>query len=253
MRATIIPQAVPAMPRKPSAPDSSVSFFALLCILLLCVGTADCGDSCVSGIFNPPNSMVQVKTCSGSLSISNGTVRVSLRGSAPTAQMGSFAFRHINVTISGVEVSSVASPVWREITPALRSKPVQLDLLEGGTDGSDEFGRVSLGEASIPPGDYTAIRLRLAGPSTELDLLLEGNRCRDVGANCAVAWDGAIRPLALDLSAPEIGFAPVEIAGGVLRVLPDASTRLDMVFNAAGSRAVATGDSLRLAPVFDAE
>lgn len=196
--------------------------------------------------------MVQVKTCS--LNTTNGMFRVSLRGSASAAQTSSFAFRHIYVTISGVEVSSGASPVWREIAPALESKPVQLDLLEGGTDGSDEFGRVSLGEASIPPGDYTAIRLRLAGggQSTELDSP-EGNRCRDVGANCAVTWDGAIGSLTFDLSAPETGFAVVQIAGGFLRVLPDASTRLDIVFNAVASRAVAMGDSLRLTPVFDAE
>lgn len=195
--------------------------------------------------------MVQVKTCS--LNTSNGTVQLNARGSrAPAAQTGSFAFRHIYVTISGVEVSSEVPPRWLEIAPALESEPVQLDLLEGST-ASEDFGRVSLGEASIPTGDYTDIRLRLAAKSAVLDSVPEWNQCRDIGLNCAVAWDGTIHPLTLDLSVPEIRIGPAQIGGGFLRVLPDASARLDIVFNAASSRATLVGASLRLAPVFDAE
>lgn len=192
--------------------------------------------------------MVQVKTCS--LTTSNGMVQLNVRGSAPTAQLGSFAFRHIYVMISGVEVSSEVPPRWLEIAPALQSKPLQLDLLDGATV-TDDSGRASLGEASIPSGDYTDIRVRLAARSTDLDS--EWNRCRDVGITCAVAWEGAILPLTFDSSVPEIRVVPAQIVGGFLRVLPDASTRLDIVFDAASSRAALIGDSLRLAPVFDAE
>lgn len=255
-RATIIARAVPVMSRKRFAPGLSGNFPALLCVVLLCLAVSACGDSCISGVFNPPNSMVQVKTCSGSLSISNGSIRMSFRRSpAPVAQGGSFAFRHIFVAVSGIEVFSAGSRDWREIAPALEATPAQIDLLASAP--AVDCARTLLAQASIPPGDYSQVRLRLAPESAGVNFGSAGNQCRDVGVNCAVASDGAIRSLTSDLngdpSAPQVLIGPGQIAGGSFRVLPDASMDLEIAFNAFSSRAVSVGDSLHLAPVFSAE
>jgi hypothetical protein len=249
-RATIIPPAVPAMPRKQPAPGPSIGFPGLLCVALLCLFAAACGDSCISGVFNPPNSMFQVKTCS--LTSTNGTMSVSGHGSAPAAQTGSFSLRHVFVAISGIEVSSDASLEWREIAPALEREPVQLDLLSSAS-AANRCAQSPLAVAQIPPGDYTHIRLRLASDAGEVTFASGLNQCRDIGVNCAVASDGAIRALAIDPGALEIRVAPSQASGGFVRVMPDTQTDVQIVFDGSSSRAAFVGDSLNLIPAFIAE
>jgi len=239
------------MPRKQALLGCSIGFFGILCIVALCLGASGCGDSCVSGIFNPPNSSVQVKTCS--LTTTSGMVSVGVRSSgAPAGEAGSLGFRHMFVTISGIEVFSESSSEWREIAPALESKPVQVDLL-AGTSVSDGCAQARLAEAQVPPGDYTGVRLRLASESADIEFAPGENQCRPAGVNCAVAPDGTIRPLTVDGNTPELRIAPRQISGVFFRVMPDTQTDLSILFDAAASRAVPLRNAVHLAAVFSAE
>ena len=170
--------------------------------------------------------------------------------SGASAEKGSsFAFRHIFVSISGIEVSSDAFQQI-EIAPTLASKPAQIDLLASAA-ASDDSGQSWIPEAEIPPGDYTHVRLTLVSEAASGSLAPSENPCADVGVNCAIAFDGSIHPLVLNANVPEIYVASGKIEGGFFRVLPDTRTDLTIVFDAASSRAATEGQSLVLAPVFE--
>jgi len=247
------------MPRKHPAFEPSTRFFGLLCVLVLCAASIDCGESCISGVINPPDNMLQVKTCS--ITVSNGTMNVSFHGAAgPATSSNSFSIRHIFVTVSGVEISADGSSRWDEIAPELENKPIQIDLL-----ADDVTAEQRLVEAQVAPGNYSAVRLRVAPESVNANFAPGENMCRSAGVNCAVDWDGAIRSLIFaldgvqkgvhgrDAGAPDVLIASTQISGGLLRILPEAATNVDILFRADLSSAARDGESLVLTPIFGVE
>jgi hypothetical protein len=252
MQATIIPRGVPIMPRQNTAKGASKRFSAVCLALLLCsaAATTGCNNYCVSGVINPPTGTIQVNTCPPSQA--NATVRISIHPSATSStESGSIGFRHIFVTIIGIEASSEVPAEWQELAPDLERNPVQIDLV-GCT--LDDCASPSFAETLVPAGVYHEVRLRFA-PQQLADgsLAPEKNKCGNVGLNCAVTADGEVRPLTLDLSTPEVRITSEQIAGGFFRVLPDTATDLAIVFNGNSPRGMLLGKSVHLDPVFNIE
>lgn len=235
------------------APSST--FFELLCVLVLCMGAVNCGESCISGVFNPPNSMFQVKTCS--VSASNGSMSVGAQGSdgsgaavTVSASSRTFRMRHLFVAVSGIEIRAEGSSQWQEIASALESNPIQIDLLgDASAEGPWPI------DAEVSPGNYSALRLRLPSESENAKLASRENPCGEVGLHCAVMSDGTIRPLRLEGTGHVQGnqSLPAQIPEGFLRVMPDTRTDVGIVFQGAASNAVEFGGAVLLAAVLTAE
>ncbi len=229
-------------------------------MLLFCLAASGCNNTCVFFTSNPATGKIEIvvnnarRTCT--LSRANGIVRVQVGGS-PSLGPNSIAssIQHIFVSLRGIEahLSAVAdedSPDWQELAPQLARHPVQVDLMEpaAASCGSSPFG-----EGLVPGGEYRQIRLRLTAnhPASGAPAP-EKNQCGGVGFNCVVTGDGKVRPVVLDRASAELHLGPEQIAGGLLRVLPDTHTDVAIQFHLHLSSVLPAGDALRLVPVLTA-
>jgi hypothetical protein len=237
---------------------SGFSVPALFCAaILLLLALASCGgNSCLTVDFNffGPISTGN-KSCT--LNVAKGNLSVRIATTAPsTAGPMAPNFLHIFVTLQGIEAHSSAtaddnSPGWEELAPGLARDPVQIDLL---TQPTPSCASNPISRALVSAGPYRQLRLQLVPnqPATD-DAVPKQNACGEIGYHCVVTANGAMRPLALDQSSLELHITPDRIAGGVFQVLPDANRDLILEFNPYASLAFASGESMRIVPVFTAD
>ncbi len=240
---------------------------AFLAVLLCSVGLIGCDNSCVVFVSNPGGGG---GTLSGSLNScplnqANGNVRVQLATLAPPSTSDETPrVKHIFVTIQGIEANPSPtaaddSPDWHALVPKLLAQPMQFDLL---ADNGDSGAPVAFEDAAVPADAYRQIRLRLAPNHSDATIsVLQTNSCGNVGFNCIVTSDGAIRPLTINNGSSQIHISSQQIAGGFVRVLPETTTTLKIEFNPETSLFIRTtaaeegpaDAAVRLVPIFTVE
>lgn len=240
---------------------------AFLAILLCSAGLIGCDNSCFIFVSNPGGGG---GTIAGSingcpLNQVNGNVRVQLATlAAPSTGDETPRVEHIFVTIEGIEANPSPAAAddsadWPELAPQLAAQPMQFDLLAGQGDSS---APVAFADAAVPADAYRQIRLRLTPNQPDgTNSALQANSCGSVGFNCIVTSDGAIRRLALNDGSSQIRISSQQIAGGLVRVLPDTTTTLKIEFNPQSSLFVRTDamtqepseDEVKLVPSFIVE
>lgn len=241
-----------------SAPSPSI----FLAALLWSVSLIGCDNSCVVFVSNPGGGPISGSLNSCPLNQVNGNVRLQIVSPVEPSHPGESArVEHIFVTIRGIEANSSPtaaddSPDWKSLAPKLLSQPMQFDVLATAEDSS---APVAFDDASIPADAYRQIRLRLTPNQPDgTNSILQTASCGNVGFNCVVTSDGAIRPLALGNGSSEIHISSEQIAGGFVRVLPETTTTLRIGFNRQSSLFIQTNglaqqpseDTVRLVPIF---
>jgi hypothetical protein len=204
-----------------------VALLALVGALFL----ASCGSSGAS--MNPSGTMINVRvsdpaTCSGP----KGTIS------------------HVFVTITDVLIHASASAGpndagWVDLTPNLKQRPMQVDLL-GQAD--NQCFLATLGSTTeIQPGTFQQIRIILADNSATF----EGNRCGST-ANCVMLSSSPSSPQPLLLSSESqtgIKIPSGQLAGGQFVVAAGQTKDLDIDFNACESIVAEGNGNFRLKPV----
>jgi hypothetical protein len=210
----------------------------LLGILALALLSAlsGCGNSSVSGEFNPPLA----------------TVRVSI-SDPPTCEAPKGPYRNVWVTIVGVRIHKSADAEntaagWIDLAPQLATAPMQLDLL---AQGDNACFLAQLGTTQLEAGNYQQIRLILAPNNTSLSI--PNNQCGNA-ANCVVLdADGSVHTLQLSSQAQTgIKIPPGQIAGGGVSLEAGQTSDLNIDFNACASIVVAGNGQFRLNPTLHA-
>jgi hypothetical protein len=235
--------------------QSGLPAFALSCAaILMFLALPSCGgNSCLIVTFNDPG---PISTGNKSCALTQATGNVSVRiGATAPSTAGPMApnLLHIFVTLQGIEAHSIAtanenSPGWEELAPDLAREPVQFDLM---AQPAPSCASNSISRAFVAAAPYRQVRLRLIGNHPAADVAVpKQNACGEIGFHCVVTANGAMRPLIFGEGAPELHIAPDRIAGGMFQVLPDANTDLTVEFNPYSSLAVASGESVRIVPVF---
>jgi hypothetical protein len=185
--------------------------------------------------------------------ISTGTVNVSI-SDPPTCAGPSGAFDHVYVTIASVKIhtSSTASdtdPGWADLAPALKTAPMQVDLL--GIANNQCFLAMLGSTVELQQGSYQQIRIFLADDAVAGTVA--GNKC-GTGANCVVLHaDGSTHPL--DLSSESktgIKIPSGQLAGGKFTIAAGETKDLNIDFDACASIIAQTGGRFRLKPVMHA-
>jgi hypothetical protein len=180
-----------------------------------------------------------------------GTVNVSMSDpSTCAAPQG--PYRHIYVTVTDVEINKSANASdndssWVHLTPGLKDKPIQVDLL----GVSQQCFLAMLGSAGIQPGTYEQIRVVLA-PNTES---VANNKCGTV-ANCLMLTsDPGNTPQTLLLSSESqtgIKIPSGQIAGGSFTIGSGETKDLNIDFDACASIVTQGNVQYRLKPVLHA-
>lgn len=215
------------MPMKTSL---RISLIAVTAAAIAAVGLAACGGSTSSTTVTP--------------TVTNVTL------SDPAACQGpSGPFGHVYVTITDVEASTDASGngTFVDLTPSLKSSPMQVDLLG---QANNKCFLATLGSTTeLQPGNYQQIRLILASNTTAVT----GNKCGNSGANCVVLNDGTVDTL--DLSSETqtgIKIPSGQIAGGQFTVASGQTKDLNIDFDTCDSLVLEGNGQYRLKPVLHA-
>ncbi len=210
--------------------SKSYAAIATLVIIALACWLASCGSS-------------------GSQSSQMAKVNVSL-SDPPTCAVPSGPYGHVYVSISDVQIHQSATAQatdsgWVDLTPSLKSAPMQVDLLALGGNGCI---LAQLGSnTQIQAGTYEQIRLYLAPDSVSIS----GNQCGSTN-NCVV-YNG--QTTALDLSSETqtgIKIPSGQIAGGNFTVGAGEVKGLVIDFDACASVVVQGNNKFRLKPVLHA-
>jgi uncharacterized protein DUF4382 len=240
---------------------------ALATMLLLALGLFGCDNSCVVFVSNPGGGggTISGSNTSCSLNQLNGNVQLQLANlAAPAPGDETARVTHIFVTIRAIEANSSAtaaddSPGWQVLAPKLLAQPIQFDLLVAKGDSS---APADFGDAAVPADAYRQIRLRLVPNQMDAtNSALESNSCGNVGFNCIVTSDGDTQPLALRDSSSQIHISSQQLVGGFVRVLPETTTKVKIVFNPQSSLFIRTSgveegaadEAMRLVPIFTVE
>jgi uncharacterized protein DUF4382 len=232
--------------------------------LLLCLGIAGCGTTCVSGFWDGNKSGVGVSNTSCPLTPATGTVVGQMSAaSSPTSAVFSSPLtsprdiQHIFVTLRAIEArpdirADAASSGWQQLAPDLAARPVQLDLMAGNGDSLLAGSPASLNfTATVPADEYRQLRLRLVpSHSSPEETTPESNACGSAGWNCIVFADRSVRPLEFGSDAPEFQIAIGQGASNFFRVLPGDVGHLSIEFDPASSVFFASDAAVRLVPVF---
>jgi hypothetical protein len=242
--------------REPSKKSEHFCAGGVLPLLLLCLFSASCGDSCFTFISNPGGTVsgsdlnCPINTMKGMVAVRFGSAASQSADSA--SPDSSLNIRHIFVAISGIQVHPTASigqdsPAWLDLAPALFQHPVQVDLLAAPAEEHP------IATQAVPSGTYDRVRLQLlpsAPPAS--DALLEENACGNSALNCVVMSGGRILPINFENGSPEFQIPSAQIAGGFLSVLPDTTTSLLVDFDPSSSRVLPIGAAAQLLPLFTA-
>jgi hypothetical protein len=162
-------------------------------------------------------------------------------------------FSHIYVTVKDVEIHQSATAAasdsgWVDLTPKLRSNPVQVDLL----GVANQCFLATLGSQGIPSGSYQQMRVILAGNGVGVN----NNKCGTGVANCVMLTkDSAQTPIALQLSSEATNGIKIpsgQMAGGQFTVKGGDNKDLNVDFNACASIVSQGSGSYRLKPVLHA-
>jgi hypothetical protein len=162
-------------------------------------------------------------------------------------------FSHIFVTITDVLIHQSASAApndagWVDLTPNLKSAPMQVDMLAQATN---QCFLATLGSTGIQPGTYQQIRVILADNSAPV----AGNKCGN-SANCVMLTSDATNtphPLLLSSeSKTGIKIPSGQLAGGQFMVAAGQVVDLNIDFNACASIVVQGNGQFRLKPVLHA-
>lgn len=162
-------------------------------------------------------------------------------------------FSHVFVTITDVLIHQSATAAasdagWVDLSPNLKSAPMQVDLLGLA---SNQCFLASLGSIGIQPGNYQQIRVILAANSASV----AGNQCGST-ANCVMLTsDPANTPHPLLLSSEAqtgIKIPSGQIAGGQFSIAAGETKDLNIDFNACASIVSQGNGQFRLKPVLHA-
>lgn len=162
-------------------------------------------------------------------------------------------FSHVFVTITDVLIHQSATAAandagWVDLTPNLKSAPMQVDLLGLATN---QCFLASLGSIGIQPGNYQQIRVILAANSAGV----AGNQCGST-ANCVMLTsDPANTPHPLLLSSEAktgIKIPSGQLAGGQFSIAAGQTKDLNIDFNACASIVTQGNGQFRLKPVLHA-
>lgn len=162
-------------------------------------------------------------------------------------------FSHVYVTITDVLIHQSATAAatdagWVDLTPNLKSAPMQLDLLGLATN---QCFLATLGSTGIQPGTYQQIRVILADNSA----IVAGNKCGST-ANCVMLTsDTTNTPHALLLSSESktgIKIPSGQLAGGQFTIAAGQVKDLNIDFNACASIVTQGNGQFRLKPVLHA-
>jgi Domain of unknown function (DUF4382) len=194
-----------------------------------------CANSCIVGVWNPPNSTIGVvagnppPACA--LTKATGALRLVLH-SKSSCEFCSASNRVQSAVLSlkGIDVHSSAnardeSSAWQELLPQLETQPIQVHLLNEGTNslGTDTLAERVL----IPAGTYDLLRLRfVSNQPGAIGEIPAKNACGRVGRNCVLMADGQIEPLVFAEDKLGSSFASETTADGLLLVLPGTESEL---------------------------
>jgi hypothetical protein len=179
-------------------------------------------------------------------------VNVSISDPA-TCGAPSGPFSHIFVTITDVMIHQSATAAasdagWVDLTPNLKSAPMQTDLLGLATN---QCFLAMLGSTGIQPGTFQQIRVMLADNSAHV----AGNKCGST-ANCVMLTsdpNSTPHPLLLSSEAQTgIKIPSGQIAGGQFNVDAGQNKDLNIDFNACASIVAQGNGEFRLKPVLHA-
>lgn len=161
-------------------------------------------------------------------------------------------YSHVYVTVTDVQanVSANGNSGWVDLTPGLKSAPMQVDLL-GQAD--TQCFLATLGDLKqLPAGNYQQIRVMLLANSSAASV--SNNQCGSGAANCVVlSSNNSVQPLQLSSeSQTGIKIPAAQIAGGKLTVANGQAADLDIDFNSCASIVVEGNSTYRLKPVLTA-
>ncbi len=192
--------------------------------------------------------------CSSSSNPSQmGAVTLTMSDPATcTAPQGPYSHVYVTITDALAHTSSTAGPNdsgWLDLTPNLKSNPMQVDLLAAA---SNQCFLATLGSnTQLQAGNYQQIRLILLANSSASSVT--GNKCGSA-ANCVVlAADNSVHTLLLSSEAQTgIKIPSGQIAGGQFTVAAGQTVDLNIDFNTCASIVVQGNGQYRLKPVLHA-
>jgi Domain of unknown function (DUF4382) len=239
----VVPKEI-LMPRlTPNLPIQQ--FWSGPCLLaLLSIFLTGCANSCIVGGWNPPNGTIGVvagnppPTCA--LTKATGALRLVLHSNRSCEFCSASNRVHSAIlSLKGIDVRSSAnatdeSSAWQELLPQLETQPIQIHLLDEGTNSlrTDSLTERVL----VPAGTYDLLRLRFASnQSGEIGEIPTKNACGRVGLNCVLMADGQIEPLVFAEDKLESSFASESAAVGLLVVLPGTESELHIELTPAAS------------------
>jgi hypothetical protein len=163
-------------------------------------------------------------------------------------------FSHVYVTITDIRVNTNANAgdndsSWVDLTPNLKSAPVQVDLL--GLANNSCF-LADLGDKlELQPGTYQQLRVILAPDSASSSI--SNNKCGKA-SNCVVLGvDGSVHAINLSSEATTgLKIPSGQIAGGQFTIAAGQTKDLNIDFNACASIVVQGNGQYRLKPVLHA-
>jgi hypothetical protein len=184
---------------------------------------------------------------------SGGNGNLALTVSDPATCGGTKGtFSHIYVSISDVQISTNATapagdPSFVDLTPDLKSTPVQVDLL--GAPNQCFLATLASG-LTVTSGNYAQVRVVLAADSTGPNI--PGNHC-GLAANCVILTSDLLNtphPIQLGAeTAQGIAIGPNQIAGGSFNATSNPPQTLNLNFDACASIVALGSNQFRLRPV----
>lgn len=229
-------------------------FAGALGAAILSALVAGCANTCVVGIWNPPNATVGVVAGSPPPACAQPTPKAAVRVVAhfTTTCEGcaeSNRLQAVSLNLAGIDIHRTTSE-WQNLFPRLETRPLQIELPAGTNAPLIPIG----GTAFVPVGRYDRVRLRFVKDSeaaANASSLQGSGFCGSVGTNCAVRADGHIEPLLIP-GRLESGLLSADGLNQPLFPLPEGEDEL--VIELGTSLALSTGDrgGFRPAIIMDA-
>ena len=190
--------------------------------------------------------------CGGSKTTTSTPATTNVTMSDPATCAGpNGPYSHVYVTVKDVEASTDANATsgFADLTPALATTPMQIDLLG---QANNQCLLATLGSTTqLQPGNYQQIRLLLEDNTSAS--LVAGNKCGSTAANCVVLNNGTVEAIQLSSEAQTgIKIPSGQIAGGQFVVAAGQTKDLNLDFNTCSSLVTEGNGQVRLKPVLHA-